>query len=698
MGQLASTDPQAWRIVASSVHATRGSAYVLAPMRRAAVCGSIRGVSIGLRARNEVAGALCAYVVGVAVLVGSTLTPNRTDTLTGALLNAALSLPSVWLGVVVIRRRPDNRTGLALASLGVSVVLTGAIENWGGTFATSNQWPAAREVAVISPGVWVFNLAGFFLLCLVFPDGRLPGPRWRAAPWFGLGTAVLVNATLSLPPNDFRRGGVVPDVTWLHVSMPGRIVLLAGSGLSLLAALGSALAALVVRYRRGEEGTRLQLRWMVLGAGSVPVLLAFGLLAEALGASIAVAYTSFVAAILILLPAAVTVSILKHDLFDVDRLLSESTSWLLTTLTAAGVFAVIVSLAAHVGDRNSRIGTVGAAFLVSVALLPGHRWIHRRVGRIIDRDRTVGLLAVREFVRRVRDGETAAEHVQTELRVILGDSALQVLLQVPGSMSLVDLEGTPVHPPPARDAIPLRSGTSDVGMVVPGLRSARQLRRTRELLVEVRMPIEVARLQRQLLVALDDARASRARLVAAAADERRRLERDLHDGAQQHIVTVGMRLRSIQRTHAISPDTDHELDTAVDALESVVAELRRLAHGVRPQRLDDGLDAAVRALAANCPIPISVDIASAVLPEAVMTTAYFVIAEGLTNTLKHSGATRAEVSCERTARGHVIEIRDDGVGGVSSSLVALRDRVSALGGTLDVTSPAGLGTVVRAEI
>jgi signal transduction histidine kinase len=233
-------------------------------------------------------------------------------------------------------------------------------------------------------------------------------------------------------------------------------------------------------------------------------------------------------------------------------------------------------------------------------------------------------------------------------------------------------------------------------VVVTGEHSARHLRRTRGLLVEARMPIEVARLQLQLYAALEDAQASRARIVAAAAKERQRLERDLHDGAQQRIVTIGMRLRSIQRTHAIGSDTQGELDTAVDALEGVVAELRSLAHGVRPQGLDDGLDAAVRALAADSPIPVTVDIAAGTLSETVMTTAYFVIAEGLTNTLKHSGATCAHISYMNTASGHVIELRDNG-GVTGGADRAARSR-RGLGGRLDVISRVGQGTVLRAEL
>lgn len=211
------------------------------------------------------------------------------------------------------------------------------------------------------------------------------------------------------------------------------------------------------------------------------------------------------------------------------------------------------------------------------------------------------------------------------------------------------------------------------------------------------MPIEVSRLRLELRGALEDARASRARLVRSAATERRRLERDLHDGAQQRIVAVGMRLRSIQRTHGISTDTDAELDAAVSALESIVSELRRLAQGVRPAQLDDGLEAALRGLIIDSPIPVTLNIDDTKVSETIATTVYFVVAEALANTLKHASATSAHVTFARTPTGHIIELSDDGVGGVTGGLTAIRDRVAALGGHLRVASSAGTGTTLSAE-
>ena len=136
------------------------------------------------------------------------------------------------------------------------------------------------------------------------------------------------------------------------------------------------------------------------------------------------------------------------------------------------------------------------------------------------------------------------------------------------------------------------------------------------------------------------------------------------------------------------------------ALEATVGELRRLAHGIRPSGLDDGLEAAIRALVSASPIPVDICVGDVEMTEVVATTAYFVVAEGLANTLKHAGATSARVSVTRCLDRLAVEVSDDGRGGARAGfgLTALRDRVAALGGHIEVVSPAGLGTTIRAEL
>ena len=645
--------------------------------------------------------AVLAYLAGEALLLVVTARGGVPDAAGGAAQAVLVLPPAILLGLLVAWRRPDSPAGPALVALAAAPALTWGLEEWGATYQAPHPLPAAHLGAFLSGGMWVFNLAGFVLLCLIFPSGRRPGRFWRAVPWAFLGAAALVIVVIGLDPLGYQdRGGPLPGSSPVPLGEVGIRVLDVVAGVVFLGALGSAVASLVVRYRRGDDLTRVQLRWLMLGAGSVPVLLLAGWVAEYAGAPLDVAYSGFILAMVVVVPAAVAIAILRHDLLDVDRLLSESVSWLVTTLVSAAVFALVVLGVAQLSSRaDERIGITAAAFLTALALLPLHRRVHRAVGRVLDRERTVMLATMRDFVRRVRDGRAEPEAVEDALRRGLGDPALRVLLRRPGAEGYVDLAGRPIEPPPG-ELIPLVAHDSEVGALVLGRSTARRRRQAREVAVEARLPIEVSRLRVELRRALDDGQTSRTRLVEAVADERRRLERDLHDGAQQRILAVGMRLRSVQRTLPAGGATHAELDAAVAALEATVAELRRLAHGIRPSRLDEGLDAAIRDLVRDCPIPVDVTVERAEVSEAAATTAYFVVAECLANALKHAGASRVGVSVTRADARLSVQVADDGRGGAAEGfgLTALRDRVTALGGRLDIVSPVGAGTTVRAEV
>jgi signal transduction histidine kinase len=192
--------------------------------------------------------------------------------------------------------------------------------------------------------------------------------------------------------------------------------------------------------------------------------------------------------------------------------------------------------------------------------------------------------------------------------------------------------------------------------------------------------------------------ASRARIVAAADDARRRIRRDLHDGGQQRLVHALITLKLARRSLGDSgAKTEELIDEALEHTEGAVAALRELSHGILPGVLTrGGLRAGVGAVVARMPLPVDVDIDEERFPPGVEATAYFVVSEALTNVVKHSGAEGAEVIARATAGALRVEIRDDGVGGATlgggTGLVGLRDRVDALAGTLAIESPAGGGT------
>lgn len=639
-------------------------------------------------------GAACAVLAALAF--GP---PHATSPAEWMMTVGLLAVPVVT-GCLLSWRVPATPVGAALAWVGAAPAAVFAVEDWGRTVTTAAPWPAARLMYTVWLGAWVWNLAGFVALCLVFPDGLPPAHRWRVVG-AAIASGVLVNAVVSLDPGTY---GIAPVVPHPAVRLPGpvRAVELTLAYAALLAMLGFATSRLVLRYRRGDEVVREQVRWLVFGAATVPVLLAGGWIAQGLGAPVGVAYAGFMVAMLVAVPAAIAVAVLRYDLFDVDRLLGSSLAWLLTSLVSAAIFAGVVYGAARFVGANSRLGLTGAAFVTAVCLQPMHRVLSNGVGRLVDRERTVMVSRVHEFVQRVRDGRAEPEGAEDLMRSVLGDPSLRLLVRLPGRPAgeYADLAGEPASPAPDLTRIPLLTGGSEVGVILLGAASARRVRRARDVAVLARLPIEVSRLRLELRGALEDARSSRARLALSTAAERQRLARDLHDGAQQQIIAVGMRLRSVQRQVDPALAAHADLEAAVAALSDTVADLRRLAHGVRPSRLDDGLAAALKALVADSPVPVDIAVDDIDTSEVVATTAYFVVAEALTNALKHAHATAIHVAVTQHEHTLNIEVCDDGRGGARAGfgLTSARDRVASVGGNLSLRSPPGAGTRLSVTI
>jgi len=224
---------------------------------------------------------------------------------------------------------------------------------------------------------------------------------------------------------------------------------------------------------------------------------------------------------------------------------------------------------------------------------------------------------------------------------------------------------------------------------------------------QIRFPGESPDLRRAraLRERVDDLRSARERIIAAADDERRRIERDLHDGAQQRLVGVALTLGLAESRLQSDPASAAELIAqAREEAQLAVKELRDLAHGIHPAVLSDrGLGPALQALATRCPVPVEISsVPEAPLGQAVEAAAYFVAAEALTNVAKYAQASEASVALSVERDRLCVQIRDDGVGGANpstgSGLRGLRDRVDALDGQLEVHSPPGEGTTVAVEI
>ena len=289
----------------------------------------------------------------------------------------------------------------------------------------------------------------------------------------------------------------------------------------------------------------------------------------------------------------------------------------------------------------------------------------------------------------------------------LGDPTLVVAYWLPERGRYVDHGGRPIELPDGDGTV--ATEVTHQGRLVGALVHDAALRQDPELLRAAAgaaaLALENDRLAVELRARVEALRASRARIVEVGDAERRRLGRDLHDGAQQRLVSLLIELRMARERWEEKPELARTLvDSALESAGAAVEELRELAAGIHPAILSQrGLDAAVESLASRSAVPVEVDVQlDDRLSAAIETAAYFVVAEALTNVAKYAGATHAGVDVRSENGGAVIEVRDDGIGGADagggSGLRGLQDRVGALDGTREVTSPRGEGTLIRARI
>jgi len=634
--------------------------------------------------------ALLALVVAVGFLAAA---PDRTSWLTLAI--GVVVVPSTsGLSVLVARRREGAAVGVLLGLLSLAVALVVAKEVWLQWLATTDD-PAhwAWLVAVSAENSW-WILASFGLLLLHFPDGRVPSPRWRRVPLAIVLTAVVaqvdgavVDDPFRAPLADLDRPFGPPPGWWEPVALVSFVVLL------LLVA--ACAASLLLRYRGAERAQRQQIKWLALAGIGMPLypllcLLEIVIVGHTVWFSAAVGLASLLAT-----PVAAAIAVLRHDLYDVDKALVFAVSWGLVTALLLAVYAAVSSLTGLLVGRSSQLGVAVGTAAGALLLLPAVRVVRRAVDVRIYPLRRAALTAVDQLHREVSTGRSRPERLQDVLVEALRDPGLRVGFRAPGSQSYLDAEGDPV---PA-GGVPVRQGDEVTGVLVPGSGPA-----SPELLREVAdrcsTLVEVVRLRAEVAQALREAQSSRTRLVEIGYEERRRMERDLHDGAQQRLVSLGMQIRLAQRhLDDGTVDVDGLLDGSVAELGTAVAELRQIAHGLRPSSLDDGLVAALSNLVRNVPLTVDMDVDDSPLPDAVATTAYYVASEAITNAVKHAEATRIELRVVRRDGQLLVRITDDGCGGARLGVRSgLADRVAALGGSLHVASPVGHGTEVEAAL
>jgi signal transduction histidine kinase len=612
-------------------------------------------------------------------------------------LAVAAGAPGVLLGALVFARGP-RIVGVLLVALGLlPLTLLGPDSQTGG----SPPHGLALVLAVMSVAGWVWLYVPPALLAAYVPDGRL-GRGWWVLPAGWALFLLAFHVAVALDPGSYGSGpGQIPGVP--PVDEPGWVndVLGIGSLALLLALLVASAAHVVVRFRAGDEVVRRQLKWLMLSITLLPAVLVAAWATYLLTDVASVVVVVGLLLVYVSLPVSVAIGVLRHDLFDIDTVLSRTFGYVVLTGGLVAVFATVTVVGGAVLGRGSDVAVAGATLVSTVLFGLLRRRVQAIVDARFDRGRRDALGRLDLFLDEIRDGRSDPEQIEGALQEALYDPALRVVYKMTADdTSWCTGDGSPAEHPGGQFLEVAVAGRLLACIAYVG--AARRPRLLREALRRAHLPLELAQSRIALRQALAETRASRARLVEATDAERRRLERDLHDGAQQRLVGIGMSLQLAQQQVTADDAMRQVLGAAVRDLQEAVIELRRLAGGVRPRGLDEGLPAAIRSLVRTSPIPVSVQVTSEQVTDAVATTAYYVAAEALANALKHAAPTTVaiEIAC-RDASLRVV-VADDGCGGAGerpgSGLAGLRDRVAASGGELVVTSAPGAGTRVEARL
>jgi signal transduction histidine kinase len=657
-----------------------------------------------------VAAGSIALMAGALVLdyVDRDLLPaNLTGWTFGNVSGQVVNLAVPVVGFVLASRRPANRIGwlfltaglvLALGSFGTQYALRALV-------AAPGSLPAGRAFAWFANWSWVIDIAVLAFVFLLFPTGQLRSRRWRPAAW-SVGAAFALTAVVLLvtatrywsQPFIFSGGGAPADLAAVFLLMAAALVV--------------GVTALVVRFARSSGEERLQLKWFAAAAVLVVATMVPGFLTNSAVANV-LENMAFVC-----LFAAIAIAVLKYRLYDIDIVISKAVLYgSLAVFITAVYAALVVGIGALVGNPHSPLLTALAAAVVAVAFQPARQWAGRLANRVVYGRRATPYQVLSDFARRI--GSTyAAEDVLPQMAHIVaagtGAKTVVIWLRV----------GDELHPEASSSGNPREGPLPVDGQVLPPLPEAEisvPVVHHGELLgaISITMPKdEPLRPAGQQLVTdvasqaglalanaglIEDLRASRQRLVTAQDQARRRLERNIHDGAQQDLVALAIKLQLAETTVAADPAQTGPVfgDLKADAA-GALANLRDLARGIYPPLLADlGLAAALSAQASKSLLPVTVE-ADGIgrFGQDTEAAVYFCCLEALQNTAKYAHATQARI-CLQAHNGTLqFTVSDDGTGydarhtPMGSGQRNMADRLAALGGQLEIRSAPSQGTTI----
>lgn len=627
--------------------------------------------------------------------------------------------PLFGLAVWVVCRRPDHPQARRLLLLGsvmaINVAIEGPVQD---AVARSGAGPWLWWVNLIYQYSATLSMIAAVLLLASFPDGVVER-RWQRVALRALWVHLLVPPLLLLTNANL----VVDDYLLDHppqVPSPFAVSWLAWLGKPLVIVSygyygGIAMfVILLIRFVQANAEQRGRMRLLVyVTALLIPVYslqYAFAARFEDAQPLWLRLLTGLGIVLLLMIPVSIVVGIVRHRLFDIDLVVRRSVVFGALSL---GIAAVYIGLAAAPGLALSDNIPVELAVVLTIAAAaafqPLRRWLEKLADRMVFGERVNRYQLLTAFGSRLEQ-TVSLDDLLPRLAdtVARGLAAPWVRVVLPGE---TEVSGSPSGAPALRVA--LERGGEVVGHIECGPKDGGYEASDRELLAtlagQAATAIANVQLTAQLAEQVAELARSRARIVAAQDTERRRIERNIHDGAQQHVVALMMKLRLARNQVGRG---DRSSDEVFDELRSdareLLTDLRELAHGIHPPVLSDqGLVAAVEARADRLPLEVRVHADAALrarrLGAEVEGAAYFVICEALTNVVKHSSARTAGIDLSTQDGQLTVVVHDDGVGLVPNGtnghgLTNLRDRVEALGGRLRVDSQPNSGTSVRAEL
>jgi signal transduction histidine kinase len=621
------------------------------------------------------------------------------------------------VGTLIAHRQPRNTMGWLLLVVGTfwAVGLTLGIYADYGINVNPGAVPAPALVNALGVWMWVpaVGIMGTFVL-LLYPDGHLPTPRWRWLSWLSAAVMTVLSIAFMTSPTAFSDSSLEGVVNPLGVTLPAWVTV-AEDGVFVLfpACMLASAAAAIVRYRRSRGVLRLQMKWLVtvgaFFASFFGFMLLLGIVPSIHDNQTLVAIFNIALPLTFpLFPLAIGAAILRYRLYDIDVVISRSLVFgaLATFITV--VYVTIVVGIGHLigyGGRPNLALSVAATAVVAVAFEPVRNRLQRVANRLVYGDRATPYEVLSSFADRVGGAYDARELLARMARTVaqgVDAERAQIWLRRDGRFNRAATwpEQTDESPPAVDQVaddrvVSVADQGETLGAISVKKPSGKELTPVEDRLLHT-LAAQAGPVLRNVRL-IEDLRTSRQRLVATQDEERRRLERNLHDGAQQSLVAFALMLRLMQSTLASEGDgVARIVDRVADELGLAIQELRDLARGIYPAILADrGLGAALSSLAERSTVPVELDDRlGRRLPADIERALYFITAELLAS-LAHDDATEVAIDLDQSADMVTLRIRHDG-GTAEDPMRAptmqrLVDRAAVVDASLEVSDRPGPG-------